>query len=216
MKRGSRRVHPRRAGPIHAGAQLLPARQDGGGRPAFDARKAQKKLRRFVEGSDHAIRLNYVDKTLAGVRADEQTVADVVTGKLNVRGAAAELPEDDVPGDAEEPAGRVHDRTGGDGMTDWSTCPAVERNPTKISGAWAFTGTRVPVYALFENLESGATVNQFLEWFPEVKKRQVAAVLKHEAEHLKAPNSHMKVLFDHGRSTARRTLGSPDLNAGEG
>ena len=72
-------------------------------------------------------------------------------------------------------------------MTDWSTCPAVERNPKKISGAWAFTGTRVPVYALFENLESGATVNQFLEWFPEVKKWQVAAVLKHEAEHLKAP-----------------------------
>ena len=72
-------------------------------------------------------------------------------------------------------------------MTDWSTCPEVERNPKKISGAWAFTGTRVPVYALFENLESGATVNQFLEWFPEVKKWQVAAVLKHEAEHLKAP-----------------------------
>ena len=72
--------------------------------PEFDARRAQKKLRRFVEGSDHAIRLNYVDKTLAGVRADEQTVADVVTGKLNVRGAAAELPEDDVAGDAEEPA----------------------------------------------------------------------------------------------------------------
>ena len=72
-------------------------------------------------------------------------------------------------------------------MTDWSTCPAVERNPKKISGVWAFTGTRVPVYALFENLESGATVNQFLEWFPEVKEWQVAAVLNHEAEDLKAP-----------------------------
>ena len=35
-------------------------------------------------------------------------------------------------------------------MTDWSTCPAVERNPRKINGAWAFSGTRVPVYALFE------------------------------------------------------------------
>ena len=46
--------------------------------PEFDARRAQKKLRRFVEGSDHAISLKYVDKTLAGVRADEQTVADVV------------------------------------------------------------------------------------------------------------------------------------------
>ena len=51
-------------------------------------------------------------------------------------------------------------------MMSWETCSAVERNPRKISGAWAFTGTRVPVYALFENLESGATVKQFLEWYP--------------------------------------------------
>ena len=72
-------------------------------------------------------------------------------------------------------------------MTDWSACPAVERSPKKISGAWAFTGTRVPVYALFENLESGATTNEFLEWFPEVKEWQVAAVLKYEVEDLKAP-----------------------------
>lgn len=72
-------------------------------------------------------------------------------------------------------------------MTDWNTCPAVERNPGKISGAWAFTGTRVPVHALFENLESGATAKQFLEWYPEVEEWQVAAVLNHEAEHLKTP-----------------------------
>ncbi len=70
-------------------------------------------------------------------------------------------------------------------MTSWTTCPAVERNPRKISGAWAFTGTRVPAYALFENLESGATVSEFLEWYPEVEPRQVSAVLKHETEALK-------------------------------
>ena len=70
-------------------------------------------------------------------------------------------------------------------MTDWAMCSAVERNPRKISGAWAFAGTRVPVYALFENLESGATVKEFLEWYPEVKTWQVAAVLKHETESLK-------------------------------
>lgn len=70
-------------------------------------------------------------------------------------------------------------------MTDWTDCPAVERNPRKISGAWAFTGTRVPVYALFENLESGATVNDFLVWFPEVKEWQLTAVLRHETESLK-------------------------------
>ena len=48
-------------------------------------------------------------------------------------------------------------------MTNWTTCPAVECIPRKISGDWAFTGTRVPVYALFENLECGATVKEFLE-----------------------------------------------------
>ncbi len=72
-------------------------------------------------------------------------------------------------------------------MTDWSTCPAVERNPKKISGAWAFTGTRVPVYALFENLESGATVNQFLEWFPEVKPSK----LPRRRRHCPSANEHL-------------------------
>ncbi len=72
-------------------------------------------------------------------------------------------------------------------MTDWGTCSAVERNPRKISGAGAFTGTRVPVYALFENLERGSSVKQFPEWYPEVREWQVAAVLNHEAESLKAP-----------------------------
>ena len=43
-------------------------------------------------------------------------------------------------------------------MTDWSKCPGVESIPGKVSGAWVFTGTRLPVSALFENLESGATV----------------------------------------------------------
>lgn len=70
-------------------------------------------------------------------------------------------------------------------MADWTKCSAVERNPRKISGDWAFSGTRVPVYALFENLESGATINDFLEWFPEVEKWQVTAVLNHEADSLK-------------------------------
>ena len=68
----------------------------------------------------------------------------------------------------------------------WESCSAMERNPRKISGAWAFTGTRVPVYALFENLASGATVEQFLEWFPGVEERQVGEVLEYEAKTLKA------------------------------
>ena len=64
-------------------------------------------------------------------------------------------------------------------MIDWSSCPAVERVPGKMSGAWLFKGSRVPVSALFENLKTGATVEQFLEWFEGVDRKQVEAVLDH-------------------------------------
>ncbi len=64
-------------------------------------------------------------------------------------------------------------------MLDWSQCAAVERIPGKVSGAWLFVGTRVPVKALFENIEGGATVDEFLEWFPGVSRTQVDAVLEH-------------------------------------
>lgn len=69
-------------------------------------------------------------------------------------------------------------------MLDWSTCPAVERNPGKLSGVWIFRGTRVPVSALFSNLEGGATVDEFLEWFPGVSREQVNLVLEHAAHSL--------------------------------
>ena len=72
-------------------------------------------------------------------------------------------------------------------MTDWSKCPAVESVPGKVSGAWVFTGSRLPVYALFENLESGATVEEFMEWFQPVDEWKVRAVLQHVADSLKAP-----------------------------
>jgi uncharacterized protein (DUF433 family) len=65
-------------------------------------------------------------------------------------------------------------------VIDWSQCPAVERIPGKVSGTWLFTGTRVPVKALFENLEGGATVTEFLEWFPGVTRAHVEAVLEHK------------------------------------
>ena len=76
-------------------------------------------------------------------------------------------------------------RVGDNCMTDWNTCPAVERNPRRISGAWTFTGTRIPVHALFENLATGATVDEFVEWFPGVDRQQVLAVLDHEAKSLR-------------------------------
>lgn len=66
-------------------------------------------------------------------------------------------------------------------MVNWSSCLAVERNPESVSGAWVFRGTRVPVSALFENLEDGALVSQFVEWFPGVTLEQVRTVLEHAA-----------------------------------
>ncbi len=69
-------------------------------------------------------------------------------------------------------------------MLDWADCREVERSQDKVSGAWVFRGTRVPVRALFENLESGATIGQFLEWFPGVTDEQVAAVLEHAEQSL--------------------------------
>ena len=67
-------------------------------------------------------------------------------------------------------------------MLDWNQCKAVERVAGKVSGVWVFKGTRVPVRALFENLEDGGSVNEFLKWFPGVTHEQVIAVLEH-AEH---------------------------------
>ena len=64
-------------------------------------------------------------------------------------------------------------------MIDWSTCPAVERSPERVGGAWTFRGTRLPVAALFDNLAAGATVPEFLECFPGATPGQVDAVLAH-------------------------------------
>jgi len=68
---------------------------------------------------------------------------------------------------------------------DWSTCTAVERDPEKVSGSWVFRGTRVSFVALFENLEGGASVEDFLSWFPGVTSEQVEAVLECTIESLR-------------------------------
>jgi len=64
-------------------------------------------------------------------------------------------------------------------MLDWNQCAAVERVLGKVSGAWVFRNTRIPVKALFENLEDGARVEDFLQWFPGVTREQVERVLEH-------------------------------------
>ncbi len=60
---------------------------------------------------------------------------------------------------------------------DWDVCPVVDRNPQKLGGAWCFAGTRVSVLSFFEHLDQGSTVDEFLEWFPEVSAEQVHEVL---------------------------------------
>jgi uncharacterized protein (DUF433 family) len=71
-------------------------------------------------------------------------------------------------------------------MLDWSKCEAVDRSPETVSGAWVFSGTRIPVSALFENLEDGAPITDFIEWFPGVTKAQVDAVLSYAKGSLEA------------------------------
>ena len=74
-------------------------------------------------------------------------------------------------------------------MPMWDTLDVVERAPDTLNGAWVFRNTRVPVAALFENLRDGATIEEFLEWFPGVTRAQVEAVLDYEAQSLHAPGS---------------------------
>lgn len=69
-------------------------------------------------------------------------------------------------------------------MLDWSSCSGVERVPGRVSGAWVFRDTRVPVEALFENLEEGADLNDFLAWFPGVTRQMVEAARHHVQQRL--------------------------------
>jgi uncharacterized protein (DUF433 family) len=72
-------------------------------------------------------------------------------------------------------------------MGTWENCEAVERHPDMASGAWVFRGTRVPIAALFENLRDGASIEEFLAWFPGVERSQVEAVLDTEAAAARSP-----------------------------
>ena len=71
---------------------------------------------------------------------------------------------------------------------DWSQCPAVESVPGKVSGAWVLKGTRMPVSAIFENLEAGANLDDIMEWYDGLDREQVKAVIEFAARSLdKAP-----------------------------
>ena len=61
---------------------------------------------------------------------------------------------------------------------DWSQCPAVENVPGKVSGAWVLRRTRMPVAAIFENIEAGASIDDIMEWFDGLDRGQVEAVIE--------------------------------------
>ena len=61
---------------------------------------------------------------------------------------------------------------------DWSQCPVDESIPGKVSGAWVLKGTRMPVSAIFENLEAGASVNDIMQWYDGLDREQVKAVIE--------------------------------------
>ena len=73
-------------------------------------------------------------------------------------------------------------------LLDWSQCPVVESIPGKVSGAWVFRNTRMPVSVVFDNLEAGATIDEIVEWF-DVTPQQVKAVIEFAARSLEAPVS---------------------------
>jgi uncharacterized protein (DUF433 family) len=71
-------------------------------------------------------------------------------------------------------------------VLDWSQCDAVESVPERRSGEWVFRGTRMPVAAIFENLEAGSNIDEIVEQF-HVSREQVEAVLEFAARSLEPP-----------------------------
>ena len=67
----------------------------------------------------------------------------------------------------------------------WQDCPAVERVAGRMSGAWVFKNTRIPLYTVFENLQLGATVRDIASWFDSLTEGQITQVLDHQARMLR-------------------------------
>ncbi len=63
-------------------------------------------------------------------------------------------------------------------VLDWSQCSVVESIPGKVSGAWVLKGTRMPVSAIFENFEAGASLDDIMEWYDGLDHEQVKAVIE--------------------------------------
>jgi uncharacterized protein (DUF433 family) len=74
------------------------------------------------------------------------------------------------------------------GALDWSQCSAVESVAGKVSGAWVFRNTRMPVAAVFENLEDGVTIDELVDVYAGLTRDQVKAVVDFAARSLGTPN----------------------------
>ena len=87
---------------------------------------------------------------------------------------------------------------------DWSQCPAVESVPGKVSGAWVLKGTRMPVSAIFENLEAGANIDDIMEWFDGLDREQVKAVIEFAVRSLDkaTPSAQQRSKVGTGSGTA--------------
>jgi uncharacterized protein (DUF433 family) len=72
-------------------------------------------------------------------------------------------------------------------VMDWTSCSAVDRKPARIGGQWCFRGTRLAVASLFDHLDRGSTIDEFLEWFPAVQREQVHEVMEFAKRSLDDP-----------------------------
>jgi len=72
---------------------------------------------------------------------------------------------------------------------DWSQCPAVESIPGKVSGAWVFRNTRMPVATVFAGLEEGMSIDELIETYDGLTREQIESVLEFAARSLEAPPS---------------------------
>jgi uncharacterized protein (DUF433 family) len=88
---------------------------------------------------------------------------------------------------AVQPTSEVMDFSRRASALDWSQCSAVESVPGKVSGAWVFRDTRMPVATVFENLEDGVSIDELMALYAGLTREQVVAVLEFAARSLGAP-----------------------------
>ncbi|MCX6933970.1 MAG: DUF433 domain-containing protein [Verrucomicrobia bacterium] len=65
-----------------------------------------------------------------------------------------------------------------------SAIASTSTDPEILGGERVFTATRVPVRSLFDHLEAGDSIDDFLEGFPSVTREQVIAVLEESRAHI--------------------------------